>query len=58
MFGNEMPASLGVGVGGEEFREAEREFFIDNPLVRMHFVVEMILVDWLRGIGGEESMRQ
>jgi hypothetical protein len=26
-------------------REREREFYIDNLLVRMHFIIETILVD-------------
>jgi len=26
-------------------QEREREFFIDNLLVRIHFIIEMILVD-------------
>ena len=25
--------------------QAQREFFIDNLLVRIHFIIEMILVD-------------
>ena len=29
----------------------EREFFIDNLLVRIHLIVEMILVDWLCAMG-------
>ena len=33
------------GVRGERRRDGEREFFIDNLLVRIHLIIEMILVD-------------
>jgi len=29
----------------------EREFFIDNLLVRIHFIIEMIIVDWQCAMG-------
>ena len=32
----------GVGAGCEDHQEREREFFIDNLLVRIHFIIEMI----------------
>ena len=32
-------------------RSREREFFIDNLLVRIHSIVEMILVDRLCAMG-------
>jgi hypothetical protein len=32
-------------------RSGEREFFNDNLLVRIHFIVEMILVDRPRAMG-------
>ena len=30
---------------------SQREFFIDNLLVRIHFIIEMILVDWPCAMG-------
>ena len=37
---------LTVGrLGQMEALESEREHFFDNPLVRIHFIIEMILVD-------------
>jgi len=42
-----VPNSLGsgylLGMVGNQSRE--REFFIDNLLVRIHLIIEMILVD-------------
>ena len=34
----------------------EREFFIDNLLVQIHFVIEMILVDRPRAMGALNSL--
>ena len=38
--------------------DREREFFVDNLLVRIHFVIEMILVDRLRAMGVLNSLFQ
>ena len=37
---------------------AEREFFIDNLVVRIHLIIEMILVDRPRAIGVLDSLFQ
>ena len=29
----------------------QREFFIDNLLVRIHLIIEMVLVDWPCAMG-------
>ena len=30
---------------------SDREFFIDNLLIRIHFIVDMIIVDWPCAMG-------
>jgi len=39
-----MPPGLLAMMGGES--NPEREFFIDNLLVRIHLIIETILMDW------------
>ena len=47
----------GLGVGVEGVRalglvaDLEREFFTDNPLVRIHLIIEMVSVDWPCAMG-------
>jgi len=38
-------AGGGAGADANPSREKEREFFIDNLPVRIHLIIEMILVD-------------
>ena len=38
-------------IASREQVEAEREFFIDNLLVRIHFIIKMILIDRPCAIG-------
>jgi len=41
-----VPSSLGRGTGNSRrMHDEEREFFIDNLLVRIHLIIEIILVD-------------
>ena len=44
-FSCERGTLVGFSPNPDGCRTAEREFFIDNLLDRMHYVVEMILVD-------------
>ena len=37
--------------GSRDVQERDREFFIDNLLVRIHLIIEMILVDRPRAMG-------
>ena len=41
--GSGAPRNQGLGFKGQ--REREKEFFIDNLLVRIHLTIEMIIVD-------------
>ena len=47
-----VPYSLVIGSGADELQTREREFFIDNLLVRSHLIIEMLSVDRPCAVGG------
>ena len=51
-----VPYSLAIGSGADEVQTREREFFIDNLLVRSHLIIEMLSVDRRCAVGGADDI--
>ena len=55
---SEVPLLAAGGIkrkGSIAGERSEREFFIDNLLIRIHLIIGMILADWPCAMGGERS---